>query len=125
MQSLAFLWFEMQMTQQYLRDKTFGPAESSANSANLNTPIDAGTLRRASVGGVATPTGWRLLQQLDRDLLTLKGSPRGSADMLSVTIFLDYVSRNEKLKYKGNFSGSESKKSSGVSTISFPEPWFG
>jgi hypothetical protein len=49
MQSLAFLWFEMQMTQQYLRDKTFGPAESPANSANLNTPIDAGTLRRASV----------------------------------------------------------------------------
>ena len=49
MQSLAFLWFEMQMTQQYLRDKTFGPAESPANSANLNTPIGAGTLRGASV----------------------------------------------------------------------------
>jgi hypothetical protein len=44
MQSLAFLWFEMQMTQQYLREKTFGPAESPANSANLNTPIGAGTL---------------------------------------------------------------------------------
>jgi RND family efflux transporter MFP subunit len=49
MQSLAFLWFELQMTQQYLREKTFGPAESPANSANLNTPIGAGTLRRASV----------------------------------------------------------------------------
>jgi hypothetical protein len=49
MQSLAFLWFEMQMTQQYLREKTFGPAESPANSANFNTPIDAGTLRRVSV----------------------------------------------------------------------------
>jgi hypothetical protein len=49
MQSLAFLWFELQMTQQYLRERTFGPAESPANSANLNTPIGAGTLRRASV----------------------------------------------------------------------------
>ena len=44
MQSLAFLWFELQMTQQYLREKTFGPAESPANSTNLNTPIGAGTL---------------------------------------------------------------------------------
>jgi RND family efflux transporter MFP subunit len=48
MQSLAFLWFQLQMTQQYLREKTFGPAESPANSANLNTPIGTGTLRRAS-----------------------------------------------------------------------------
>jgi hypothetical protein len=52
MQSLTFLWYEMQMTQQYLRERTFGPAESPANSANLNTPIDAGTLRRASVESV-------------------------------------------------------------------------
>jgi hypothetical protein len=49
MQSLTFLWLEMQMTQQYLRERTFGPAESPANSPSLNTPIDAGTLRRASV----------------------------------------------------------------------------
>jgi hypothetical protein len=48
MQSLAFLWFELQMTQQYLRDKTFGPGQSQANSENLNTPIGAGTLRRTS-----------------------------------------------------------------------------
>jgi hypothetical protein len=41
MQPLAFLWFEMQMTQQYLREKTFGPAPSPANSANLNTAIGA------------------------------------------------------------------------------------
>jgi triphosphoribosyl-dephospho-CoA synthase len=66
------------------------------------------------VGGVATPEGWRLLQQLDRDLLTLKGAPRGSAHMLADTIFLDYVSRNEKLKYKGNFAGPESRKSTRV-----------
>jgi hypothetical protein len=44
MQSLAFLWFELQMTKQYLREITFGPAESPDNSANLNTPIGAGTL---------------------------------------------------------------------------------
>jgi RND family efflux transporter MFP subunit len=44
MQSFTFLWFEMQMTQQYLRDKTFGQAESPANSANSNMPIGVGTL---------------------------------------------------------------------------------
>jgi hypothetical protein len=49
MQSLDFLWFEMQMTHQYLRAKTFGPALSPDNSANLNTPIGASTHRRASV----------------------------------------------------------------------------
>jgi hypothetical protein len=49
MQSLAFLWFQLQMKQQYLRERTFEPAESPANSANLNTPIGADTLRRASV----------------------------------------------------------------------------
>jgi len=64
-------------------------------------------------GGVATPQGWRLLQQLEHDLLFLKSSPRGSADMLSATIFLDYVSRNEGLKYKGNLTGPEPKRSSG------------
>ena len=31
MQPLAFLWFEMQMTQQYLRERTFGPAQHSAD----------------------------------------------------------------------------------------------
>ena len=49
MQPLAFLWFEMQMTQQYLREKTFGPAPSADNSANPNTPIGAGTLPRISI----------------------------------------------------------------------------
>jgi hypothetical protein len=49
MQSLAFLWFQLQMTQQYLHEKTFGPAQPPANSANLNTPIGIGTLCRASV----------------------------------------------------------------------------
>jgi len=64
-------------------------------------------------GGVATPEGWRLLQQLDRDLLSLKSFPGGSADMLSATIFLDYASRNEELRYKDNFNGSKSEKSRG------------
>jgi hypothetical protein len=49
MPSLAFLWFDLQMTQRYLSDITFGSAQSRANSANLNTPIGAGTFRRPSV----------------------------------------------------------------------------
>jgi len=48
MQSLAFLWFELQMTKRYLEEKTFGPAPSPADSANLDTPIVAGKVRRAS-----------------------------------------------------------------------------
>jgi triphosphoribosyl-dephospho-CoA synthase len=64
-------------------------------------------------GGAATPEGWRLLQQLDRVLLNLQGSPGGSADMLSATILLDYISRSEELKYKENFTGPESATSSG------------
>ena len=61
--------------------------------AALKTARD-GAASILEAGGVATPEGWRLLQQLDRDLLILKVSPGGSADMLSATIFLDYVSRN-------------------------------
>ena len=53
MQSLAFLRYEMQMTQQYLHDKTFGRAESPADSANLNRPLDAIPRRRASVEQVS------------------------------------------------------------------------
>jgi triphosphoribosyl-dephospho-CoA synthase len=112
-------------------------ADESETLARLNALLaimtrldDTGLLRRgglaalktaqdgaASVleaGGVATLEGWRLLQQLDRDLITLKGAPRGSANMLSATIFLDSVSRNGKSKYKGDFTGPKSKKSSGL-----------
>ena len=64
-------------------------------------------------GGVGTPEGWRLLQQLDRDLLILNGSPGGSAAMLAATIFIDYVSQNDESKHKGNFTGPESEPSSG------------
>jgi hypothetical protein len=49
MQSLAFIWFDLQMTQRYLSDITFGSAQPRANSANLNTPIGAGTFRCPSV----------------------------------------------------------------------------
>jgi hypothetical protein len=56
MQSLAFLWFELQMTQQYLREITFGPAQSLANSTDSNTPSGAGTVRRTSVKQVPRTT---------------------------------------------------------------------
>jgi len=39
MQSLAFLWFELRMTQQYLSEKTFRPAQVPADAANLNAAI--------------------------------------------------------------------------------------
>jgi hypothetical protein len=39
MQSLAFLWFELRMTQQYLREKTFRPAQVPADAANLSAAI--------------------------------------------------------------------------------------
>jgi triphosphoribosyl-dephospho-CoA synthase len=61
----------------------------------------AGAASILEVGGVATPEGWRLLQHLDRDLLALKSPPRGSADMLAATIFIDYVSRDEEFDIKG------------------------
>jgi triphosphoribosyl-dephospho-CoA synthase len=61
----------------------------------------AGAASILEAGGVATPEGWRLLQHLDRDLLALKSSPRGSAHMLAATIFIDYVSRDEELDIKG------------------------
>jgi len=82
--------------------------------AALETAQD-GAASILEAGGVATREGWRLLQQLDHDLLILNGSPEGSADMLSATIFLDYVSRNKELKYKDSFTGSESKKPNGAS----------
>ena len=41
MQPPVFLWFEMEMTKQYLREKTFAPAPSPANSTGSNTSIGA------------------------------------------------------------------------------------
>ena len=51
MQSLAFLWFQLRMAQQYLHEKTFGPAQSPANSADLkrqSTPVRSGAHRSAN-----------------------------------------------------------------------------
>jgi hypothetical protein len=63
MQSLAFLWFQIQMTQQYLHEKTFGPAQVPANAANLNAPIGIGTLCRAFVKQVPRIESGRNLAQ--------------------------------------------------------------
>jgi hypothetical protein len=52
MQSLAFLWFQLQMTRQYLREKTFPPAQLPAKAANWNEPIgirDPSTRRSGSL----------------------------------------------------------------------------
>ena len=49
MRPFACLWFELQMTQRYLREQTFARARVPANAANLDAPIDIGALRRASV----------------------------------------------------------------------------
>ena len=67
MQPFAFLWFEMQMTQQYLREKTFGPAPSSTNSANLNTAIGAGGIGNAIVQEVLR-RGARVLRALRKPI---------------------------------------------------------
>lgn len=42
-------------------------------------------------GGSGSPRGRQLLQELDCDLLSLRISPGGSADMLSVALFLDSI----------------------------------
>jgi triphosphoribosyl-dephospho-CoA synthase len=69
----------------------------------------AGAASILEAGGVATPEGWRLFQHLDRDLVALKSSPRGSADMLAATIFIDYVSRDEELDIRGDRTKLEFK----------------
>jgi triphosphoribosyl-dephospho-CoA synthase len=81
--------------------------------AALKTAQD-GAASILAAGGVATSEGWRLLKQLDCDLLILKGCPEGSADMLSATIFIDYVSRNEESKYEGSLTRSDLEKPNGA-----------
>jgi triphosphoribosyl-dephospho-CoA synthase len=51
-----------------------------------------------AAGGTATVQGWELLQRLDRDLLTLKASPGGSADLLAATLFLDFIAKAPSTK---------------------------
>jgi len=47
-----------------------------------------------AAGGTGTARGWRLLQQLDRDLIALNASPGGSADLLAATLFLDFIANS-------------------------------
>jgi triphosphoribosyl-dephospho-CoA synthase len=51
-----------------------------------------------AAGGTATVQGWELLQRLDRDLLALKASPGGSADLLAATLFLDFIASSPSTK---------------------------
>ena len=46
-----------------------------------------------ALGGVSSLGGFRALQELDRELLELKTSPGGAADLLAGVLFLDSVER--------------------------------
>lgn len=76
MQWFAFLWFQLQMTKQYLQEKTDAPAQSTADSANLNTPIGAGALPGASpmqTKPMAPARKRRVSGSLGQNLLRLMG----------------------------------------------------
>jgi triphosphoribosyl-dephospho-CoA synthase len=51
----------------------------------------AGAAAVCAAGGTTTARGWKLLQQLDRDLIALNASPGGAADVLAATLFLDFM----------------------------------
>jgi triphosphoribosyl-dephospho-CoA synthase len=59
----------------------------------LNT-AQAGAAAILASGGTTTIQGWELLQRLDRDLVALKASPGGSADLLAATLFLDFIAND-------------------------------
>jgi hypothetical protein len=48
MQSLAFLWFDLQMTQRYLSDITFGSARPDRKSDNKKASCDRAILFESS-----------------------------------------------------------------------------
>jgi hypothetical protein len=76
MQWFAFLWFQLQMTKQYLQEKTDGPAQSTVGSANLNTPTGAGTPLGASptqAAPMASAMKRRVSGSLSQSLLRLMG----------------------------------------------------
>jgi ATP:dephospho-CoA triphosphoribosyl transferase len=85
MQPLAFLWFDMQMTQRYLREKTFAPALSPANSANLRAPIGAsrgtgnGIVQKLLGRGASVVRAVRKPNRLSTSLV--KASPRRLASL--------------------------------------------
>jgi triphosphoribosyl-dephospho-CoA synthase len=60
-------------------------------AALLTAKTGATAARRA--GGSETAEGRLRMDRLDRDLLSLKASPGGSADLLAATLFLDAVER--------------------------------
>jgi triphosphoribosyl-dephospho-CoA synthase len=55
--------------------------------------------------GVATPGGFRALEELDRRLLELHASPGGSADLLAAVLFLDFIEGNPAF-LEGDASGN-------------------
>ena len=76
MQWFTFLWFQLQMTKQYLQEKTYGPAQSTADSANLNTPIGGGTPLGTSstqTAPMASAMKRRVSGPLSQSLLRLMG----------------------------------------------------
>jgi triphosphoribosyl-dephospho-CoA synthase len=54
-----------------------------------------GALVVERAGGSGTAIGRQQLQRLDRQLLGLKVSPGGSADLLAATLFLDAVEQRQ------------------------------
>jgi triphosphoribosyl-dephospho-CoA synthase len=53
-----------------------------------------GAMRILDLGGVATGEGFCAMQELDRQLLQLRASPGGSADLLAGVLFLDFIETN-------------------------------
>jgi triphosphoribosyl-dephospho-CoA synthase len=53
-----------------------------------------GARRILDLGGVATDEGLWAVEELDRQLVQLKASPGGSADLLAGVLFLDYIESN-------------------------------
>ena len=54
MQSLIFLWIQLRMTQQYLREEIFDPVQTPANLADPNQPTGPVTPARDSIKQVRT-----------------------------------------------------------------------
>jgi triphosphoribosyl-dephospho-CoA synthase len=69
----------------------------------LNT-AQAGAAAIVAAGGTTTAQGWKLLQQLDRDLVVLNSSPGGSADLLAATLFLDFIANPQQKTNYGKIS---------------------
>jgi triphosphoribosyl-dephospho-CoA synthase len=53
-----------------------------------------GAMRILDLGGVATDEGFCAMEELDRQLVQLRASPGGSADLLAGVLFLDFIETN-------------------------------